>query len=264
MYIDKSVTFKQTAPMVFGSIVDDKLTQGVTRYEPKLKRTHSKFKRTCKKKDNAEQYDIETAFVKASDAAYDAETELIEEQVERVGEDFLVTQEVWDKTEEVVNAIKSAPFWQDGVENSMMQVPMKGTLQGATVCGMADRIDTLSSDDFRYRMIDLKTVSYLKTSTPQKWFHNCKEFGYFRQLALYRYLWAELQGIPLENITCHHAVASWVQDGLVTIKLFTVPEGILNAAFAELEMALSGILAGDFEDEKPTWGGAFNFNALSA
>lgn len=222
MYIDKTITFNVTDPMKKGSIVDDLLTLGKTQYSPKVL-----------KKDDPDLFEMQ----------------------KDMDPEYIVSPATYDQALDIVAHVKSQPYWKKGIRSAKFQETFYREAGDQVLCGMADRIDKLPTKNGiqRYRLSDLKVTSAMKVTSPHKWFWNCQEMGYFRQLALYRYLFAHQQGIPELNITCHHTVVCYVQEGLVESHLFDIPESILNIALVEVFQALENIKCERFEDPKLSW-----------
>jgi hypothetical protein len=256
-YLGKNPDYKSkvTDPMKVGMAVDVWLTDSEKafnkKYCRKFDRTVKRFKRSVKYGDDPETYIKETKLKIKQDDLYDKETGIIEKQLKKFGEDGVLSATIYDKALQVTKYIAAQPFWAEGDEDAYYQVPLEGEVEGLQMCGLPDRIDPLG--DTRYRLIDLKVVSAMKTSSAKKWFWNAEEMGYLRQLALYQYLWAEKQGVPVKNIECCHAAASYVQPGITRVSLYVVPQSILDHAFEQVKEIAVKIKNKDFDEEPITW-----------
>ena len=250
-HIDKLTSFKVTEAMKKGSVVDALLTQpGNFPYEVKLK-PKPLFKRTCKASEDKELYKLQTAALEDSKVAKAERDQEIAQQLERCGADNLVTYTNWNQAHTLAAYISSQPFWQEGLETATFQQVLEGEIAGVLVCGLPDRIDCLG--DGKWRITDLKCVAAMKISSPQKWMYNAIDMGYIRQAAIYRRLWAQLQGIPEKDVQFAHAVGSYVQDGLCKVELYEIPESFMAHAMIEIEWALTEIREGNFTERPITW-----------
>jgi len=228
-YIDKKIEFNLTDPMKVGLMVDAILTQPKNNY----------FQKKVLKRDDPTVF----ATQKTLDDRY------------------LLTPTNYDKAANIASYIDSQPFWKQGLKNALFQQVLEGKLNNSLVCGLPDRIDPLG--DQKWRMTDVKVVSAMKISSPQKWLWNCLEMGYIRQAAMYRMLWAQKQGIPTTNIDFYHAVGTQVQEGLCQVKLYKLPESFIMQAEVEIDYALTGIKDKDFKDVPVTWGQAERFDEFA-
>lgn len=242
-HVAKSIPRKPpTSPMKVGSYVDACLTN------PKVaKRYQQKFERTCYAKDDRETYDEETLIIDAQKA---------------LGEEYVLSETEWLKGTQLVEFIKSQPFWQDGLQKAVMQQPMEMTINQPSrhpfeflLCGLPDRMDWvgLGTEDAYLHIIDLKMSSFIKTSTPAKWFYNAREMGYIRQFAMYRMLACNTFGITRERIRFSHAVGIWHEDGLVDTQLYTFPIREVDKAEEEILDALQQIGMKNFGRKRLSW-----------
>jgi hypothetical protein len=196
---------------------------------------------------NDGKHEFQTKVLKREDP------DLYEEQ-KQMDPKYLVTDTTMDKALQVAEYVAKQPFWKNGNEDAYYQIPLEGKVEGLLMCGLPDRIDPLG--DQRYRLIDLKVVSAMKNSNKNKWFWNAEEMGYLRQLALYQYLWAQQQGVPVENVECAHATASYIQPGITRVALYIVPQAVLNAAFEQVQRIARLIKDKVFTEEPITWDNA--------
>lgn len=219
-YIDKTIRRKPPTPaMVLGLMVDHVLTQP----------DDFPYMRKVLKKDDPEIYEMQ----KEMDSQY------------------LVTDALWEKFEQIVETLDEQPFWQDGLKKARFQEVLAGEIEGVEVCGLPDRIDNLK--DKKFRITDVKVVSMMKTANVHKWSRNAVDMGYVRQAAMYRELLAQKEGVSVEDIEFFHAVASFQEDGFVKIDLYKVEPGIMDHAFIEIREALQGIKKNIFPKQMLTW-----------
>lgn len=245
-HVAKSIPRKApTSPMKVGSYVDACLTN------PKVaKKYQQKFERTCYAKDDRETYDEETAIIEAQKA---------------LGEEYVLTDTEWTKGTQLVEFIKSQPFWQMGLKESIMQQPMEMTLNGHLLCGLPDRMDWETGPEGSQATLhiqDLKMSSFIKTSTPAKWFYNAREMGYIRQFAMYRWLAHVTFNVPKENMKFSHMVGIWHEDGLVDAKLYTFPKYEIDKAERELVAALEQIAKKNFGRKLLSWDDAVDLSRV--
>ncbi len=243
-HVAKSIPRKPpTSPMKVGSYVDACLTN------PKVaKKYQQKFERTCYAKDDRETYDSETQIIDAQKA---------------LGEEYVLSETEWLKGTQLVEFIKSQPFWQDGLLTAKLQQPMEMTLKGHLMCGLPDRMDWGKNGEFpTLHIIDLKMSSFIKTSTPAKWFYNAREMGYIRQFAMYRLLACATLGLPKGLMTFSHAVGIWHEDGLVDAKLYTFPTYEIDKAERELVAALGEIAKKNFGRKMLSWDDSIDLSRI--
>lgn len=253
-HVEKSIERKPaTSPMKVGSCVDAFLTN------PRASKTfEAKFERTCYAKDDREQYDLETR--------------IIEGQKAQIPEDNLLTDAEWLKATQLVEFIKSQPFWQDGLKKAVFQLPMEsnvrveGTNKTMLICGLPDRLDweNEGSENAVLNIRDLKISSFIKTSTPAKWFYSAKEMGYIRQFAMYRLLACATFGIKPEQVKCSHMVGIWHDDSLVDVQLYTFPDHEIDRAHGEIVYAMRQIIEGNFARKVIGWENAVDLSKIAA
>lgn len=231
-HIDRTVKFVATDPMKKGSIVDAMLTQ------PDNNPYRVEFKRTCFKKDNAKQYDRETKIVQAEKATCNP--------------DHLVSKKLYEEAADMAMYLEKQPFWKEGLETATFQDVLIGELEGVKVCGMTDRIDSLGNQ--RWRISDVKITSAIKIGkNPTKWMYNSYDMGYIRAAALYRYLWAELQGVPVKNVDFAHIVGYEIAPGIPRVKLYNIEPESMDVAMDQVRGALKKIKKKKFKSTPVKW-----------
>lgn len=164
---------------------------------------------------------------------------------------YLVTPAIYDEAVEIAGAFIEQPFWQDGLQEAKFQLVLEGEIDDVLVCGLPDRVDRTGEQS--WRITDVKVVAPRKMQSPAVWYRNAKEMGYLRQAAMYRQLFADLQGVPVENVTFTFAVGSRPDKGFVDIKLFDVPPHLMDMAMLEIREALDGIKKKAFQKKLLTW-----------
>lgn len=231
-YIDRDpeAQIEKTDNMKRGSIVDEMLTEGKTNY------VVNPYSYNGQRKDY-------NAFKEENDP------------------DWTVSEKTMNQAMEIAEAITRQPFWEQNKKGRGFQLILEGTLGDSLICGKPDWIDTLGKQ--RYRLVDLKVVGGAKVQSPKKWMHNALDMGYYRQLALYRYLFANLQGIPENYVQCYWAVAAYHEYGRVAIKLYKAQEDIMVAAMEQARQALAGIQSNIFEDPLLGWENVIDLSKLS-
>jgi len=227
MFIDKEpgYEFVCTDAMKRGLVVDAALTQGDCPYQVKVL-----------KRDDPETF----ALQKDMDPRY------------------LLNETNWQQATEIIERIEEQPFWHDGFDKRIFQMPLEGKINDVLVCGLPDWIDP--AGEGHWRMVDLKVVSAMKITNPRKWFMNAMDMGYFRQAAIYQHLFAELKGVPKHHVPFSWAVASYVQKGLVQVELYHAPQEHIDKAMDEVERLLDGIKNKRFEDRLLTWKDEIDLN----
>jgi len=219
-YITKTVErIKTTNPMKKGLIVDHILTQP----------DEFPFERKTLKKDDPEAY----------------------ERQKDMNDRFLAPPAIYDEATEIAQGFIEQPFWQDGLEEAQFQLVLEGTIDDVLVCGLPDRVDRTGEQ--HWRITDVKVVAPRKMQSPAAWYRNAKEMGYLRQAAMYRQLFADMQGVPVENVTFTFAVGSRPDKGFVDIRLFDVPPHLMDMAMLEIREALDGIKKKRFQKKLLTW-----------
>jgi len=226
-HILHTVTRKNTPNMKIGSTVDAIVSGTTPEY-------------TCKvlKRDNPE---------------------LFEEQ-KGMDPDFFITESQMEEALAHAQNIMKTPAYKWYKKNkAKFQVVLQGeyTTESGNVlplCGMADVI--VSSIKGTVYIDDFKVVSYMKLTTPDKWKFNCYDFGYFRQLAFYAYLYKQSTK-DQRNIVCRHMVSTKVDEDLYKVYLFTIGDDILEQAFEEIEQSLEKIdkviESNDWDDDPVLW-----------
>ncbi len=151
-----------------------------------------------------------------------------------------LSEKMADEAADIANAVMGTPFFDDHRRSATFQPVLSGELEGLPVCGMPDMIvgDT--------QIIDLKVVSSLKVTSPSKWMMNSLDMGYVRQMAMYAYLLAGIDG--MRDVDCFHLVAAPIRPGLVKVKAYRLPTEALTDALVEIRLALMQIKKNNYAD----------------
>lgn len=184
-------------------------------------------------KDNKVAYDLQKAFP----------------------EDKLISQADMDKAKAMAQATKKLKFWAKPTRTRKLQLVLEATIGDLLVCGKPDVVEF---DDTGIYIFDIKTAQPGASKNTWSWQRACEEWGYFHQLAMYRFLVKQNQ----ESIVGHseplpyhfgHIVISAERDELIRVKLFKINEDDLRHPWHEIVKACAGISAKNFKDEEPTW-----------
>ena len=222
-HVSREIEFKQTIPMKIGSMVDAMVSGETIPYMVKVL-----------KRDDPDQYDYQRT----------------------LDESLLITEDQYDEAFKRASAITKEPFYLNYLnKNSDFQVVLQGHVKYSNkklpVCGMADVITTTRKTVY---IDDFKSVSSMKVSSPQKWFWTCREMGYFRQLAVYKNLHKQMHPRSRKEIVCRHVVVTKVQEDLYKVKLFIIPDQLLDAPWEEFRKTVKLIFKEkDFIDEPVKW-----------
>jgi len=123
-------------------------------------------------------------------------------------------------------------------------------IENVSICGMLDRLtfdkDTAYIDDYK-----TSAMSQMKSSN--SWVYLCYSYGYFIQMAVYRWL-VQQQFPEMEHYVCRHIVLGTSAADLYPIKLFVIPDEYIDEAekiFFETVEAIT--LEQEWIDPLPTW-----------
>lgn len=223
---DPEYEFETTDAMKCGSIVDDLLTNnGRTKYQPKVKRT-------VLKRDDPDQYELET--------------ELIEAQ-ELMDPEYLVSPAVYLEAVEIADALKATELWQSA-KNKRFQILLHDKIHGLPYCGLADM-----SAEYKGKtlIIDIKRTNTGDMKDERRWLKKAEAFGYDRQLAGYVWMHSRKYKKPIADYRAMNlCVAYNKQKKTVEIKLFEYSHDQLKEALEVTSDAVARIKAKDFEDDK--------------
>lgn len=152
--------------------------------------------------------------------------------------DYLLSQTDYDKAKELIKYIRRQSFFDK--KSYDFQVLLEGKLNGTLFCGLADLIAKDKSC-----MIDLKVTG--KVFTPHRWNAHAWDMGYYRQFAIYGYLFGHPVG-------CYWAVAHNAGYGVCSVKLYRADPELIAAALEEACELIELIKKKKFTTKKVTWG----------
>jgi len=227
-YIKKTVPRKVTTSMKLGLCVDALLTSGNKEiaFQPKVL-----------KKENLEMYELQ----------------------KEIKEEYLLPPDLFHKAQVLAQTIMAQPFWTLG--KTQFQLPLSAFIEKTPVCGLLDRIDlTGKRGSPLYTISDLKITSDMKIASSKKWLHNCREMGYLRQAAMYRFLTARKYRKLEKDIPFFHIVAAISPDDVVTLKLFKLPSRLIDEAFLQITEAIKKINNKEWTIPPLTWDDAYDYN----
>ncbi len=235
-HISHEIEWKDTPSMKIGRLVDDIVTRGEMNYKVKVL-----------KKDDPDEYEAQ----------------------KDIPPDKLITQEQFEEACGRAQAVIKELFYKWYEERgAQFQVLLQSFIPyGAhprskiSICGIADIITETRTQIF---IDDLKSVGQLKVASPQKWFWNCKDMGYFRQMAVYKYLWQQMHKRNKKEIICRHVVVTKEENDLYKVMLYVIDPILLEEPLREfIETAKAIFKEKEWKDEPVTWKDAKKINPLS-
>ena len=118
------------------------------------------------------------------------------------------------------------------------------------ICGMLDRFTISGNTAY---IDDYKTSAASGIKDPMRWYYVCKQYGYFMQMAVYKWL-IEEEHPEIEKVVCRHVVFGTSKFDMYPIKLFVIPNSLLEAP---LELFFETVVAIKEEqnwiDKLPSW-----------
>jgi len=221
----KEIPFGDTPNMRIGSMVDDMLSGRPMRFQVKVL-----------KRDDPERY----------------------EEQKNINPELLITEREWNEAIAHAKSLMSQPCYKWYAETgAKFQYVLEAKLNEVPVCGMADVITETRSVVF---IDDFKVVSKLKIATLDKWYFNCLEMGYFRQLAAYKWMWQQMHPNDIRPIICHHLISAKECEGLYKVLPIVLPEELLVAPLEEFKLGVEGIAnlldSKDWQDPPVKWSDA--------
>lgn len=233
--------------MLVGSLLDDIVNRGSMRYFLK----HYQVK--VLKKDNPELYEKQ-------------------QHMALRDPDRILTDDIYAKVVKMGDKMIKAPFYKWYKKNkTVFQVPMWNSFENwalskdadyeftpggiipiAHVCGMIDAL-TIDVKHSTIYVDDVKSTTTSKIRSPQAWYWHCLDMGYIRQLALYQ--WLVKQAYPeFDKIICRHVCISNERADMHPIRLFTIPQSLLDVALKEFFSTVILITQEEkFIDDLPSW-----------
>ena len=226
-YITGEAEFDITPSIQLGRIVDEVIEHGSLDY----------FKQNyyvqVKKRDNAELF----AKLKSLDP------------------DQILTKDLYSRIENICDRIFRSPFWKFYEENdAKFQVPIKTKRSKNKtefeICGLVDVLTVIGDTAY---IDDLKTTNANSIKTPMAWAYHCSDYGYFRQMAIYREL-VRIKYTQVKKIFCRHFVVSTAKSDNFPIKLYTISDELLKGLYdGFLNTAYAITVEKDWEDDLPDW-----------
>jgi hypothetical protein len=142
-----------------------------------------------------------------------------------------LTQGQYEEIIQIVSRIKDQEIMKE-LKNFKKQVILFSTNEnGKWFSGLAGMLDWLhvSEDGKEGCIVDLKTSN---TIDPNKYYWHCRDYGYFRQMAMYQGLVLSTYGIP--NVPCYHLVVEKDSLGIYNPALFKISQEDIDNAKDEL------------------------------
>lgn len=122
-------------------------------------------------------------------------------------------------------------------KNTLRQPILTGKINKVKVKG---KFDLLTVDGDTVIITDIKTAQTIK---PAKYFFHCHNYGYYRQMAMYREL-AE-QNYPDKKIECYHLTVEKDSDGIHNCAVFGFTDHMLENGLLEINETLKKIATQD-------------------
>ena len=229
-YITGESPFEDTPSIILGKIVDEVIEMGSLDY----------FKNTyyvsVKKKDDPTKF----AELKSLDP------------------EKILTPDTYSRVEDICERIFRSPFFDFYRENKTeFQVPIKvkrsKNKKEFEICGLVDALTIIGDTAY---IDDLKTTNANSIKTPQAWAWHCNDYGYFRQMAIYREL-VRIKYKQVKDIYCRHFVVSTAKSDNYPIKLYTMPDNMMKGLYSEfLNTAYEIFIETEWEDKLPDWSDA--------
>ena len=224
-HIEYSAPSLDSPSITIGRIID-KILEQMTLYH--FKRSYS---RGVLKKENPEEFERQKQMDKdkvLSKATYDA---------------------IWNIAEKALRS-PFLEFYRDRKVKSEKQKICLSSYEDSNICGMLDRFSIYGNTGY---ICDYKTSAASGIKDATRWYFVCKQYGYFMQLAVYKWL-IEQEYPELKNIVCRHIVFGTSKFDLYPIKLYIIPNSLLVEPlklFFETVEAIKN--EQDFIDPLPNW-----------
>ena len=202
-YIDKNpdYQFEKSDAVIKGTIVDEILTEGKTKYAPKVLKNE--------------------------------DPELFERQ--KANPEFVATPAVWRDAMLIVEQLPKHPIWNLLKERGDFQKIVEGEIGGVKMCG---KLDSLVLDA---GIFDLKVTNQMAGKNEHKWKWHCLDLSYHIPSFVYTFL----EG---NNLPFYH-IAVWLENKILEVKLYRVPQSMIEQGAKDTLRAVEGIKNGDFEPE---------------
>jgi len=118
--------------------------------------------------------------------------------------------------------------------------------------GVKGKLDFLqiSKDKKRARIVDLKTT---RSVQPHRYHYSCLDYGYYRQMAMYRYL-VGITYPEVEEIACYHLAIEKDNDGIYPCMLYDLGTHRLNIELEGIQQYIQEIKSEkDFAQKTVDW-----------
>lgn len=199
-HVARTIPDEETPSMQLGSMVDRALTEGT------VDAITNNWQVAVLKRDNAE---------------------LFEWQKEHP--ECVVTSAQMEKAIEMAGTVLASPWYnEDQKRLALKQMPIVGTLGGVEVSFL---VDSLILDGKDFVVTDWKTSRNTDMS-PWSWRRKCNAYGYFRQMALARYILN--QQYPGSRYTFRHAIIGNTKEGRYPMALYEIDPLLLTEPYFEL------------------------------
>lgn len=141
--------------------------------------------------------------------------------------DHILTNRQYDLILGMAEKMINSPWYKSYGRNTQSQVALWDKFSDVGICGL---LDWLTIDGDTAYIDDLKTAPNDAIFSTTSWFHQCKRFDYFRQMAVYKYL--VHQSYPnVKKVVCRHAVIG--KDAYHPTRLFVIPDEFLEEPLKE-------------------------------
>jgi len=228
-YVEGNLPSDDSPSIMMGRILD-KIMWQMTMYH-----FYRTYKKSVRKKDNEEEFN------KQKD----------------IDSRRILTPAMYDAIEGMAKKILKAPFlefYRDRKHKAFKQIILthESEYEGIKfdVAGMLDRFTIAGDTGY---IDDLKSSSSAKIKTPQAWYYHCLSYGYFIQLAVYKWLVQETYP-ELKNIVCRHIVIGTSRADLYPIRLYIIPNSLLVEPLKLfMETARAITIEEDWIDKLPDW-----------
>ena len=198
-YVLGTEKVEQSPSILIGRLLDRIIEQMTMHY------FNRSYKRAVKKKDNPTEYDLQKE--------WDPEK--------------ILSPAIYDAVVGMAEKMLRAPFlefYQKRSYKKFKQIILQFPYKEIPICGMLDRLTIVGRTAY---IDDLKTSSVGKMQTPESWYYHCLHFGYFIQLAVYKWL-VEQTTSDIDEVICRHIVIGTSKFDAYPIKLYRIPNSLLE------------------------------------
>ena len=146
-------------------------------------------------------------------------------------EDFKLTPALTRDVKIFTEQIPEHPIWQHLKEKAEFQKIFEGEINGVKMCGKGDAVADA--------IFDLKITTEASAKNAQKWLWHCNDLKYNIAGAIYQ----ELEGGKKD----FYHLPAYIKNGIVYIKIYKMPQEMLDAGMKEVIRATEGIKAKKFD-----------------